>query len=219
MLMFYSHRFEGRFFKERAVIAHLPSTIRNAVRFASCRQLISSSTLFRNVPKSLVNSIVVALQEQLFLPHDVVYASGDPARYLHFLAQGTVAVFLSTGEEVGHLTDNASFGEMGLMLREHRHRHLESVVALEVCEIYLLERRDFERLVRPLPRLYNRIRAAAMLRAADVSLMEWKDAYNGYDRDYSFENVRPTSPTSSTSASTEQRATSKRINRKKNLNV
>ncbi|KAK7793110.1 hypothetical protein R5R35_004404 [Gryllus longicercus] len=215
MLMFYSHRFEGRFFKERAVIAHLPLTIRNAVRLSSCRQLISSSPFFRNVPKSLVNNIVAALYEELFLPHDVVYASGDLARYLYFLAQGTVAVFLSTGEEVGHLTDSSSFGEMGLMLKEHHHRHVESVVALEVCEIFLLERSDFERLVRPLPRLYNRIRAAAMLRATDVTHMEWAEGYDGYDSDYSYESVRPVSPTSSTSGSTGPQMTSKRIKRKK----
>lgn len=57
--------------------------------------------------------------------------------------------------QVCHLTDGSNFGEVSIVMKEVK--RIATVVAVDSCELYLLSRVDFERVINPYPDLYNRI--------------------------------------------------------------
>lgn len=105
------------------------------------------------------------LKFELFLPNEVIIKAGTQGDCMFFLSSGTVAVLTPTGKEVSiffnifafalvtrkkiysalcemcHLSDGAYFGEIALLVADQR--RVASVIAIEVCEVYRLDRKDF----------------------------------------------------------------------------
>lgn len=67
----------------------------------SCRKLVENVAFFKNLPLTLLVRIVSCLRSEVFLVNDVVVRSNTPGNSMFFIASGTVAVFTSSGREVG----------------------------------------------------------------------------------------------------------------------
>ncbi|CAB0030445.1 unnamed protein product [Trichogramma brassicae] len=59
LLHFYEHRFQGSLFKEHAITSALSKHLRNEVTQHNSRKLIESTSLFNNIPRNLLNSMIV----------------------------------------------------------------------------------------------------------------------------------------------------------------
>jgi len=77
--------------------------LREEIAFQSCRQLIENVTIFKNLPKDVLQSIVKNLKFELYLPNDVIIKAGSQGDCMFFLSSGTVAVLTPTGKEVSSL--------------------------------------------------------------------------------------------------------------------
>lgn len=80
---------------------------------------------------------------------------------MYFIGSGTVAIY-SAGKEVAHLSDGAHFGEVVLVTDNNRRS--ATVVAIETCELYTLDRHDFIQAIAPYPDVMKRIRRDAFER-------------------------------------------------------
>ncbi|KAG5323930.1 HCN1 protein, partial [Acromyrmex heyeri] len=141
LLTYYKHRFKNTYFQSKRILSDLTEPLRDEIAFQSCRRLIENVDIFKNLPKNILQSIVKRLKFELYLPNDVIIKAGTQGDCMYFLASGTIAVLTPTGKEVCHLNDGAHFGEIALLVVDRR--RVASVVAVEVCEVYRLDRKDF----------------------------------------------------------------------------
>ncbi|XP_053676624.1 potassium/sodium hyperpolarization-activated cyclic nucleotide-gated channel 2-like [Anopheles nili] len=160
----FATRFRSRYFDEEMIMGLFPQNLRSSIRMETCRNLVGSVDLFKNLPYFILTDIVNCLQLELYLQDDVIIAAGSYGDSMYFLAAGTVAVYTMNGKELGHLTDGAYFGEISLIKRnQQRTAH---VIALETCEIYRLPHEDFQSVIKPHAYLLNQIRKQAEQRLA-----------------------------------------------------
>ncbi|XP_049279267.1 uncharacterized protein LOC125761804 [Anopheles funestus] len=103
--------------------------------------------VFRDLPPYVLQDIADELQFGIYLEQDTIIASGSAADTMYFLAVGTAAVYTPDGVELGHLIDGANFGAIALFRTDAQ--RTVNVVALEVCEVYRLERTNFRKLFKP----------------------------------------------------------------------
>ncbi|EGI60569.1 Potassium/sodium hyperpolarization-activated cyclic nucleotide-gated channel 4 [Acromyrmex echinatior] len=143
----------------RIIVCYMLKPLREEIAFESCRRLIENVDIFKNLPRNILQSIVKRLKFELYLPNDVIIKAGTQGDCMYFLASGTVAVLTPTGKEVCHLNDGAYFGEIALLVMDRR--RVASVVAVEVCEVYRLDRKDFRHCIEVNSELFAEIERIA----------------------------------------------------------
>ncbi|XP_018362071.1 PREDICTED: potassium/sodium hyperpolarization-activated cyclic nucleotide-gated channel 2-like [Trachymyrmex cornetzi] len=166
---YYEFCFQHRYFCEAEILKTLSSHMRQEIGMHACRKLVENVTFFNNLPLPLITRIVALLKPEIFLPNDVIVRANQPGNCMYFIASGTVAIYTSTGKEVCHLEDGAHFGEIALvMLDEQR---VASVVAVEICELYRLDRADFVRTIHPYPMLWEQVKKIAIERHERTAIL------------------------------------------------
>ncbi|XP_014224456.1 potassium/sodium hyperpolarization-activated cyclic nucleotide-gated channel 1-like [Trichogramma pretiosum] len=166
---YYEFRFQRRFFREPEILSVLSAHMRQEIRMHSCRKLVENVTFFNNLPISLLSKIVALLKSEIFLVNDVIVKANQTGNCMYFIATGTVAIYTSSGKEVCHLTDGSHFGEIALIMPDSK--RVASVVAIEICKLYKLERADFSRTIHPYPMLWNRIKKIAIERHEKTTIL------------------------------------------------
>uniref|UniRef100_A0AAG5DSJ5 Cyclic nucleotide-binding domain-containing protein n=1 Tax=Anopheles atroparvus TaxID=41427 RepID=A0AAG5DSJ5_ANOAO len=165
----FAARFRTSYYDEELLMGLFPKNLRSSIRMETCRHLVGSVDLFKNLPYFILADIVNCLQLEVYLEDDVIIAAGSYGDSMYFLAAGTVAVYALNGKELGHLADGAYFGEISLIKRNQQ--RTANVIALEPCEIYRLSHEDFQNVIKPHTYLLNRIRKQAEQR---LSMMKRK---------------------------------------------
>ncbi|XP_052898661.1 potassium/sodium hyperpolarization-activated cyclic nucleotide-gated channel 3-like [Anopheles moucheti] len=155
----FATRFRTRYFDEEMIMGLFPQNLRSSIRMETCRHLVASVDLFKNLPYFILTDIVNCLRLEIYLQDDMIITAGSYGDSMYFLAMGTVAVYAMNGKELGHLTDGAYFGEISLIKRNQQ--RTANVIALEPCEIYRLSYEDFQSVIKPHAYLLNRIRKQA----------------------------------------------------------
>ncbi|KFB48067.1 hypothetical protein ZHAS_00016037 [Anopheles sinensis] len=142
-------RFRSRFFDERPILTHATDNVRRRLltEFGVFRAFLARADVFRDFPPYLLEDISGRLRFELVLEEDTIVKAGSGASSMYFLASGTTAVYAPDGTELGHLIDGANFGAIALF-RAGALRAV-TVVALEVCELYKLDRSEFLQVMKP----------------------------------------------------------------------
>nr|XP_012215983.1 PREDICTED: potassium/sodium hyperpolarization-activated cyclic nucleotide-gated channel 2-like [Linepithema humile] len=169
ILAYYEFCFQQRYFREIEILNILSMQMRQEINMHACRKLVENVTFFNNLPLALLTRIVALLKSEIFLTNDVIVRANQPGDCMYFIAIGTVAIYTSSGREVCHLEDGAHFGEIVLVMPEER--RVASVVAVEICELYRLDRADFARTIHPYPMLWEQIKKIAIERHERTTIL------------------------------------------------
>ncbi|XP_043274075.1 potassium/sodium hyperpolarization-activated cyclic nucleotide-gated channel 4-like [Venturia canescens] len=170
LFSYYQHRYRNSYFREKNILSGLSEQLRQEILLHSGRRLVENVAVFRSLPKDVLVSIVAHLKFELYLPNDVIVKAGTQGDCMFFLANGTVAVLTPTGKEVCHLDDGAHFGEVALLVQDQR--RVASVLAIEVCEVYRLDRKDFRKCIAVQSDLYDKIERIATERMQRTAMIE-----------------------------------------------
>lgn len=170
IIAYYEFCFQHRYFYEAEILNTLSSHMRQEFGMHVCRKLVESVTFFNNLPLSLLTRIVTLLKSEIFLTNDVIVRANQPGNCMYFIATGTVAIYTGSGKEVCHLEDGAHFGEIALVMPDER--RVASVVAVEICELYRLDRADFVRTIHPYPMLWEQIKKIAIERHERTAILD-----------------------------------------------
>ncbi|XP_046630537.1 potassium/sodium hyperpolarization-activated cyclic nucleotide-gated channel 1-like [Neodiprion virginianus] len=170
LLDYYQYSFRDKCFKENAIVSAFSDHLKDEIVMHTCRQLMDSVAIFWNVPKLLVGSIITALKPEIFLSNEIIFKCDDEGNCMYFIGSGTLAVITYTGKEICHLEDGAHFGESSLLYPGFRRP--VTVIALEKCELFKLERKDFNRLIPTNSDLHQRMRRAVKEQMAIVVQIE-----------------------------------------------
>ncbi|XP_072763638.1 potassium/sodium hyperpolarization-activated cyclic nucleotide-gated channel 1-like [Anoplolepis gracilipes] len=141
LIFYYEYRYQGNFFKENVIFDTLSDHLNQEILFHSSASLLDTMilhTLSRNVLGDLINLI----RPVIYLTEEIIYKAGTDSDYMYFIASGTVALITFSGREICHLHDGEHFGEAAMVYPDRR--RTESVITLEVCELFRLHRRDFK---------------------------------------------------------------------------
>ncbi|XP_035916310.1 uncharacterized protein LOC118513987 [Anopheles stephensi] len=125
--------------------------------------------VFRDLPPYVLQDIADELKFMIYLEEDTIITAGTVANTMYFLAIGTAAVYTPDGLELGHVIDGANFGAIALFRPDAQ--HTVNVVALEVCEVYRLERASFQKLIKPHSYLLGHVAKQADKRIAERNLL------------------------------------------------
>lgn len=69
-----------------------------------------------------------------------------------------------------HLYDGAYFGEIALIMKDRK--RIASVSAVEICELYIMDRNTFNRRLRSNQRVYNTLFALCQQRLKETKAIE-----------------------------------------------
>ncbi len=161
---YYDYLWETRKgFDETSVINELPPPLRVELSLFLNRHLIEKVPLFKDARPDLIRDIVMNLQHIVYSPGDFVVNKGDVGTEMYFISRGIVEV---VGDDlktvVASLSDGSFFGEIALLMSIPRTATLR---AADYCDLYMLEKPTFDRILNKYPDFKTHIQKYAEERA------------------------------------------------------
>ncbi|KAJ3644510.1 hypothetical protein Zmor_022235 [Zophobas morio] len=163
---YYKHKYRMKFFDENRFNDNISENLQIEIRYHQLSTLIKNVTIFHSIPSEVLEKLFMHLKKEIYLPQDVIITAGVSRDSMFFISSGTVAVFSPTGKEVCHLSDGDYFGEI-VLLFPHK-KTTANIIALEICEVYKLDRKSFKKCLENQADLYKKIQEEAKRRLKET---------------------------------------------------
>lgn len=151
-----------RGYDQASVFADLPESFKIEFALQLNRDIIAKVPLFRGADKKLIQNIVMILKPCIYLPSDLICTFGEIGDKMYFINKGAVEVVAPNGKDVYNtLTGGGFFGEVALLMSTPRNA---TVRAVDYCELYSLDKKDFDRVIGDYPEFAKQIKAEARKR-------------------------------------------------------
>ena len=121
-------------------------------------EVLEQLPLFKGAEPMLLSAVIMALKSRAFTAGETILQEGDPAGEMYLICRGAVDVLDKAGQPVHRLADGDYFGELGLLLSAPR---TATVQATTQCDLFVLEKSDFSRIMRDNPHFADAIIALA----------------------------------------------------------
>jgi glucose-6-phosphate 1-dehydrogenase len=141
------------------------------------REVVETVPLFQGTDDIFQHKLAMALKPVVAAQDELVIRKGDVGNEMYFLVKGEVDVVGGDGRVLAHLGPGSFFGETSLLLSEPRNA---SVRAATYCELFVLEKADFNRVLRDHPQF-----AKAILDTGQSRYKVKVDAEQAFDRQVS----------------------------------
>jgi len=122
-------------------------------------EVLERSELFRGGDEVFLSAVIMALRPQVAAPGETIITKGEVGKEMYFLCRGEVEVLSDMGTIV--LTDGDVFGEIALLLSRPR---TATVRAKTLCNLFVLEKVDFLRILRENPQFAEKVTEIARKR-------------------------------------------------------
>lgn len=155
---------------ETQMLAELPEALRTEMALVMHRTLLRNVPLFRAASNELLREIVLLLRPVLMLPGTTFIKEGESGDCMYFISSGVVEIVSRDGRRVfDTLHDGDYVGELALVLDQPRSA---SVRAAEYCDLYVLNKADFQRVLNKHPEFKSHIDATVERRMRRVRQRE-----------------------------------------------
>lgn len=185
LLSYYEYNFDKSYFSEKAIMSTLSEHLKYEIKLYNCKNIINNVEIFDGLPRAILARLIACMKDEIILANEVIYRAGDVANYMYFISEGTVAVYNTKGNELFHLKDQHSFGELAIIMKRSRS---VSVVSVENTHLYVLSAADLQSVLYPHPEIYGRLVDRAhvrynLLKEKRGTLVENKDLVDILDGD------------------------------------
>ncbi len=109
------------------------------------RETLERVPLFKGGDPLLLSQVSLALRPDTADEGEVIIKKGDPGSEMYLISRGEVEIIDGTGNVVATLSEGNCFGEVALLLSEPR---TATVRARTACDLFVLDRADFARILR-----------------------------------------------------------------------
>jgi CRP-like cAMP-binding protein len=109
------------------------------------RETLERVPLFRGGDPLFLSQVSKALRPQAVSPEKIIIQKGETGSDMYLICRGEVEVLDGTGQVKATLREGDCFGEMALLLSEPR---TATVRARTACDLLVLEKADFSRILR-----------------------------------------------------------------------
>ncbi|CAH0545892.1 unnamed protein product [Brassicogethes aeneus] len=155
----YSYKFQSKFYNEMKIKTLLSENLNKQLSVYSYKNLISKTPILALLSIEDACRFIEFCKSDVYFPNDVVIQSEQVGTTFYILAHGTVSVCTSSGIELCHLDEGSYFGEIALMSKSQK--RTATVIALEISEIYYLDKVYFYGFLKKYPEFAKRIRTDA----------------------------------------------------------
>ena len=118
------------------------------------RETLERVPLFRGGDPLLLNQVSMALRPHAAAAGEVIINKGDPGAEMYLISRGEAEVLDGSGKVLATLREGDCFGEIALLLSERR---TATVRARTACDLFVLDREDFVRILRDQPQFARAI--------------------------------------------------------------
>lgn len=125
------------------------------------RETLERVPLFKGGDALLLNQVSMALRPQTAEPGEIIIQKGDTGTEMFLVCRGEVEVLSEKGEVKATLREGDCFGEVALLLAEPR---TATVRAKTACNLFVLDKTAFSRILRDHQQLAAKIRTIALER-------------------------------------------------------
>ncbi len=133
--------------------------------------VLKQSPLFRDGDTVFLEQVIMALKPYQAAAGELLIEKGELGREMYVIEQGEVEVLADDGKILKVLTDGDTFGEVGVVMSQPRNA---SVRAKIPTDLYVLEKTDFNRILRDNPNFAEAVIKVARERLnVDVKSDAW----------------------------------------------
>ena len=164
---YYNYRWQSRMGQQAEMLEDLPKPLRVEIALHLNRNILRKVPVLERASEELLRELVLHLKPMVFVPGQALMRRGETGHELYFINKGSVEVLGQDDEEViAILSDGAFVGEMALLDSTPR---ANTVRASDYCNVYALERGDFEAALDSFPEIADEIRVIADRRRDESS--------------------------------------------------
>ena len=160
---YYAHSATEKAVNSKEIIESLPDAFQKEVLRNINMHMIEQVPLFRGTSTECLAAFASVLISEIFNPGQDIVEYGTIGQEMFFLQHGIVEVLTAEGYPVTRLRNNSFFGEMALLGGIKR---TATIRAVTVCDIYKLEKTDFDRIMEQFPEVRNRLASQSGQRKA-----------------------------------------------------
>jgi glucose-6-phosphate 1-dehydrogenase len=121
-------------------------------------EVLERVPLFRGGGLLFLEQVILALRSMQVSVGELVIKKGEVGRELYLLERGEVEVLDDTGKVINVLSDGDIFGEIGVLMSMPR---TANVRAISSCDLLVLDKADFSRILRDNPQIAQAIQRVA----------------------------------------------------------
>jgi glucose-6-phosphate 1-dehydrogenase len=122
------------------------------------RDVLARVPLFRGADPVLLHKLALALRPAVAAADEAIVRQGDPGSDMYFICRGRAEAVDGAGKVLGGLAEGDYFGELALLTERPRSA---TVRAVEACDLFVLDKADFTRVVQDHPSLVGALRENA----------------------------------------------------------
>ncbi|MBF0460059.1 MAG: ion transporter [Magnetococcales bacterium] len=160
---YYAHSASEKAVNSKEIIESLPDAFQKQVLHRINMHMIEQVPLFKGTSSDCLSAFASVLISEIFNPGQDIIEFGTIGQEMYFLQHGIVEVLTAEGYPLTRLRNNSFFGEMALLGGIKR---TATIRAITVCDIYKLEKTDFDRIMEQFPDVKNRLMAQSNQRKA-----------------------------------------------------
>ncbi len=154
----------GKGWDVRAILDDLPPKLRLEVALFLNAEIIEKVPMLRGADRHLLHEIILELRPHVIIPGEEVFHAGQPGDAMYFIQRGEVEIVAVDGTVLATLGPGSFFGESALLTARPRNA---SARAVGYCDVFLLNREAFERVLNRHPVFRRQVQEIAATRTGD----------------------------------------------------
>uniref|UniRef100_A0A7S1KYQ1 Cyclic nucleotide-binding domain-containing protein n=1 Tax=Neobodo designis TaxID=312471 RepID=A0A7S1KYQ1_NEODS len=161
----------GKGLDKNKVLDDLPPYLKNKMSTFLNSELIKKVPLFASSKDDteFITEVVKCLRSRICLPNSFVVRKGEIGTEMYFVSRGELNVINDQHLVVATLKDGMFFGEIAIMYDTKR---TASIVARTYCDMFVLTKDDFKKVLRKFPASSREVQEIAKTRYNQTSTME-----------------------------------------------
>lgn len=149
---------------DNKIINELPQALQHELQIYMNIKLIRNIPIFKDCSQQCLKDVAGALEQKYYGPGQTIINIGEVGQEMFIIGHGIVEVILKDGNTVATLHENQFFGE-GALVRETKRN--ANVRAQSYCDLYRLEKAQFDEIIARHPELLESIERVANKRSSD----------------------------------------------------
>ncbi|MGK7920758.1 MAG: ion transporter [Trichodesmium sp.] len=150
---------ENRDIRDYHVLEELPYPLKMKIALQLHKEVIEKVPIFQGANTQFVEEIVMVLKPEIFPPNEYIIREGNWGHEMYFIKRGLVQAFSEkTGTIYRNMGEGAFFGEIALIYEQKR---TASIITLTYCELFILEKDDFKKVLEHYPNFASHVKEIA----------------------------------------------------------
>jgi CRP-like cAMP-binding protein len=165
----------GKGLDKNKVLDDLPPYLKNKMSTFLNSELIKKVPLFASSKDDteFITEVVKCLRSRICLPNSFVVRKGEIGTEMYFVSRGELNVINDQHMVVATLKDGTFFGEIAIMYDTKR---TASIVARTYCDMFVLTKDDFKKVLRKFPTSSREVQEIAKTRYQQTSSQKTAEA-------------------------------------------